>query len=92
MLHMERVGIRELRQYASGVLDRVQAGESVTITDRGRPVARIVPEPETEWDALLAAGLVAPPVESGGLAGICPLDSAGSDLSQILAEMRDDDR
>ena len=39
MSHMERVGIRELRQEASAILRRVAAGETVEITDRGRPVA-----------------------------------------------------
>lgn len=36
---MERVGVRELRRQASAILRRVAAGESVEVTDRGRPVA-----------------------------------------------------
>ncbi len=43
MLHMERVGVRELRQQASAILRRVAAGESVEITDRGRAVAVLLP-------------------------------------------------
>jgi antitoxin (DNA-binding transcriptional repressor) of toxin-antitoxin stability system len=39
MSHMERVGIRELRREASAILRRVAAGETVEVTDRGRPVA-----------------------------------------------------
>jgi prevent-host-death family protein len=39
---MERVGIRELRQQASAILRRVQAGESFEVTARGRPVAVLV--------------------------------------------------
>lgn len=39
MSHMERVGVRELRRDASGILRRVAAGESVEVADRGRPVA-----------------------------------------------------
>jgi len=42
MLHMERVGVRELRREASAILRRVAAGETVEITDRGRPVAVLV--------------------------------------------------
>ncbi len=42
MSHMERIGIRELRREASAVLRRVAAGETVEVTDRGRPVARLV--------------------------------------------------
>jgi prevent-host-death family protein len=36
---MERVGVRELRREASAILRRVAAGETVEVTDRGRPVA-----------------------------------------------------
>ena len=38
-MHMERIGVRELRQQASAILRRVAAGETVEVTDRGRPVA-----------------------------------------------------
>lgn len=37
------VGIRELKNGLSRYLKRVQKGESVTVTDHGRVVARIVP-------------------------------------------------
>ena len=37
------VGIRQLRDEASRVIGRVEAGEIVTVTKRGRMVARIVP-------------------------------------------------
>ena len=40
---MERVGIRELRQNLSRYLERVQRGEVLVVTDRGREVARLVP-------------------------------------------------
>lgn len=37
------VGIRELKDHASAVVDEVEAGASVTVTRRGRAVARLVP-------------------------------------------------
>jgi prevent-host-death family protein len=40
---MERIGIRELRQHASRWVRRAAAGASFEITDRGRPVARLIP-------------------------------------------------
>jgi prevent-host-death family protein len=40
---MERIGIRELRQHASRWIRRAEGGESFEITDRGRPVARLLP-------------------------------------------------
>jgi prevent-host-death family protein len=42
MTHMDKVGIRELRREASAILRRVGAGETVQVTDRGRPVALMV--------------------------------------------------
>jgi prevent-host-death family protein len=40
---MATVGIRAIRQNASAYLRRVEAGETIEITDRGRPVALWVP-------------------------------------------------
>jgi prevent-host-death family protein len=40
---MDRIGVRELNQNTSQVLARVSGGETVEITDRGRPIARLVP-------------------------------------------------
>jgi prevent-host-death family protein len=37
------VGIRELKSHLSSYLARARAGETVIITDRGKPVARIDP-------------------------------------------------
>jgi prevent-host-death family protein len=37
------VGVRDLRNHTSRVIDAVQAGERVTLTVRGEPVADIVP-------------------------------------------------
>ena len=60
MLHMERIGVRELRQNASVYLRRVQAGETIEVSDRGRPVARLTPIGGTGWDQLLAEGRLRP--------------------------------
>jgi len=43
---MAKVGIRELRQKASEYLRRVEAGETIEVTDRGRPIALLTPIPE----------------------------------------------
>lgn len=39
----EQVGIRELRQNLSVYLRRVAEGETLEVTERGRPVARLAP-------------------------------------------------
>jgi prevent-host-death family protein len=39
----DAVGVRELRQNLSRYLERVKAGESLVVTERGREVARLTP-------------------------------------------------
>ncbi|MDQ2908893.1 MAG: type II toxin-antitoxin system prevent-host-death family antitoxin [Candidatus Eremiobacteraeota bacterium] len=40
---MKQVGIREVRQNLSALLEVVKRGREIVVTDRGRPVARLVP-------------------------------------------------
>jgi prevent-host-death family protein len=40
---MKRAGVGEARQHLSALIDEVRKGHEVIITDRGRPVARLVP-------------------------------------------------
>ncbi len=44
----DSVGVRELRQNLSVYLRRVEAGEKLRVTDRGRIVAALVPLRENE--------------------------------------------
>jgi prevent-host-death family protein len=46
---MSLVGLRELRQRASELIRRVEAGEEITITVAGRPSARLVPVSPRAW-------------------------------------------
>lgn len=46
-------GVRKLRQNASHYLSRVAAGELIETTDRGRPVARLVPITDDPWQDLI---------------------------------------
>jgi prevent-host-death family protein len=56
------VGIGELRNGFSRYLAEVRAGRTITITDRGRPIARIVPAGvPTVLERLVAEGRVVPP-------------------------------
>jgi prevent-host-death family protein len=50
-----RVGVRELKTHLSAHLDRVKAGQTVTVTEYGRPVARLVPVEQASIPADLAA-------------------------------------
>jgi prevent-host-death family protein len=40
---MQKAGIRKVRQDISGLLELVREGREILITDRGKPVARLVP-------------------------------------------------
>ncbi len=46
---MSTVGLRELRQDASELVRRVEAGEEITITVAGRPAARLIGAAPQPW-------------------------------------------
>ncbi len=55
------VGIRELRDQLSKWVARARKGEEVVITDRGKPVARLVPvDGESNFDRLVREGVITP--------------------------------
>ena len=84
---MSRVGIRELRDHLSQYLERVQAGEEVVVTDRGRAIARVVPlNGESTLDRLIREGLVTPPRRPKGPAPM-PVKTAGT-VSDLISEQR----
>jgi prevent-host-death family protein len=88
-----RIGIRELRQHASVYVDLAEKGYTVDITNRGRLVARLVPvrEPGSPLERLIAAGIIEPAEEAGGVADLDPYPAppAGRPTaSEILSQMR----
>lgn len=91
---MERIGVRELRQNASRYLARVAAGESLEITDRGTPVAQLVPLTEDPWQSLVRRGLVVPAQPAVDVLDVSPvvLEDGALSLSEALQELRADDR
>ncbi|USQ81559.1 type II toxin-antitoxin system prevent-host-death family antitoxin [Ornithinimicrobium faecis] len=55
------IGVRELRDGLSRHLARVGEGHTITVTDHGKPVARIVPIGElTSLERLIAEGRITP--------------------------------
>ena len=90
---MDRIGVRELRQYASRYLARVAAGEPIEITDRGRPIARLVPIAPDPWQDLVNGGEVLPAVSNRDARDFIPLTAAGaSNASEVLERLRSDER
>jgi prevent-host-death family protein len=90
---MTTVGVRELRQRARELLRLVEAGETVEITDRGRPVALLTPLRDgSPLDQLRRAGDIEP--AKADLADLpAPLPLLGAEpLSAVLARLRRDER
>jgi len=83
-----------LQQHASEWVRRAAAGETLEVTDRGRPVARLapIPPPERGLGVLVAEGRLR--ASQGRLGDVEPLPkpSAGPDLSAVLAQLRDEER
>jgi prevent-host-death family protein len=86
---MSEVGIRALKQNASAVVADAAAGETVTITDRGRPVAQMTAIPKSRLSGLVDEGH-ARPARSRFVD--LPAPEPGPDVSMALLEMRDDER
>ena len=81
---MPEIPARELRNDVSGVLRRVEAGERLTVTVSGRPVADLAPRPDRSstmsWSRFVATVVGAR--ADAGLAG---------DLRTLLPETTDDE-
>ena len=92
---MDSIPVRQLNQDTAGVLARVERGESLEITSRGRPIARLVPAtprgPE-ELDDLIATGRVVPATVSAPFElPDQPVDD-GADVGELLSALRDEER
>jgi prevent-host-death family protein len=86
---MATVGIRALQQNASAVVAAAAAGETVTITDRGRPVAQMTPMPSTVLQAAVELGRARPATRQ---ISELPAPELGPSLSAALEQMRSDER
>ena len=91
---MESVGVRELRQNLSVYLGQVKEGESFTVTERGREVARLTPSgpPDSPLARLVAERGATMPrgdlLERVSAVGRPPAGPPFSD--EILDELRED--
>jgi prevent-host-death family protein len=91
---MESIGVRELNQNTSQVLARVSGGESIEITDRGRPIARLVPvgDDRSSLAKLVATGRAVAPTSTGRVPLPPKLGEDNVDVAATLASMRDEER
>ncbi len=81
--------MRELNQHPSRVIGLVKNGETVEITERGRPVARVVPlTPQAETlGSLVRSGRALAPSAGGGPIPMPPVigDPAHSAAEEVAA-------
>ncbi|TDD25598.1 type II toxin-antitoxin system prevent-host-death family antitoxin [Kribbella turkmenica] len=91
---METIGLRELNQNPSKAVARVRAGETIVVTDRGRPVLRLVPEDERPGTLrhMVDLGEVTLPAELGMPDLVLDLAPGVDSLSELLIEDRDKER
>ncbi|HEU5265045.1 MAG TPA: type II toxin-antitoxin system prevent-host-death family antitoxin, partial [Jatrophihabitans sp.] len=93
--YMESVGVRELRQNASALLDRVaERGVTIEVTNHGRPVARLVPVPRQSRSSrsqLIQAGVLHP--GRGSILDVAPVAApAGTPRTEQLLDADRGDR
>ena len=88
---MRQIGVRALRQELSQVLSQVQAGETVTVTRDGKPIARISPATPPlppHLEELIKSGRVSWGGALPSLPEPVPLIGEGPTVSEILLEQR----
>ena len=79
---MEAINLADAKAHLSELVDRVEAGDSIDITRRGKPVARLtaVAKPRKPIDAALLQSLTA----------TMPLQTENA--AELVRAMRDSDR
>jgi prevent-host-death family protein len=90
LLHMQQVGVRELRHNLSAWLRRVRDGEAFEVTDRGTPVAVLAPLPrESDPIAVLERrGQIA--WRGDGTPFSEPTLKSSCSTEELLGELRED--
>lgn len=91
---MIQAGIKEIKNNLSALLAKVKAGEEIVITDRGKPVARIIKENSkklairTALAPLAEKGLVVLPSSSLKKEGLSLCEAPGKLVSEMVIEDR----
>ena len=95
---MMTVGIRELRQNPTPAIEEAKAGRTVTITQRGVPVAQITPPSDDlergPWERLAAEGQIRFPATATRRPLPPPLPPQPGEelLSETIRREREDER
>ena len=89
---MTRIGVRELRQNASQYLEKVKAGETVEVTDRGELVALLVPPTPaaTARERLIREGRLVPAKGPWALPDLLDIPQGAPSTTEALEEQHAD--
>lgn len=93
MKHIMEVGLRDANQRFSKIMKAVRGGEEVLLTERGKPLARIVPvhpagQPETAVRRLEATGFLRAAAKPQPMPVWEPRPLHGVPMTQTLREER----
>jgi prevent-host-death family protein len=87
-----RVGVRDLKARLSEYLRHVKSGQTIVITEHGRPVGRLLPAEqalEEHLEVLQAAGMVAWNGRKLGAISPAAVNRGDRQVSDLLVEMRE---
>lgn len=90
---MDRIGLRDLNQRTSQILDRVRRGESLVVTDRGEPIAKLVPilPSSSVLEELVRAGKAVPPRTRAPLPPPVDFGDPSLDSATVIRALRDEE-
>lgn len=89
---MQQIPVRLLNQDTAGVLARVEGGETVVVTSRGRAIARISPMVDSEIEDLVASGRIIPATNRAPFTRPPGAVDHENSASAALIAMRDEER
>lgn len=91
---MTTAGIKDIKNNLSRYLDRVKSGEEILITERGKPIARIIRERSKSSSIrqalgpLLENGLVSMPAQQQEKEPPARIEASGKSASEMAIENR----
>jgi len=91
---MIRAGVKDVKNNLSRLLTQVKAGDEILITERGKPIARIVKENNNEKSIraalgpLIQKGLIALPSRRIQKNSLVPIETSGKPASEMVIEDR----
>jgi prevent-host-death family protein len=87
-----QIGVRELKAHLGKWLQQVKAGQTIIITERGKPIGQIAPLPVSQTErmqAMVAPGLIGQMGEKLPSAEPTVVNRGPRPISDIISEERD---